>query len=94
MSNSSVIKRMFDSIQKYEAGKLTSENLEQSLETHMKALEGIGSHEISASRKLAYRIVAAHLSDGEQEFKDDEKVSKVLDDLRQFLRSLPGGIEA
>jgi len=93
MSNFSVIKRMLDSIEKYESGKLTATDLEQSLETHMRALEGIGSREISASRDLAYRIVKAHLVDDAQEFEGDEKVSEVVGELRQFLRSLPGGAE-
>ncbi len=92
MSNFSVINRMLDSILKYESGDISPEDLEKSIETHMQALEGIGSREISESRHFTYRVVVAHLSDGEEELKDSEKVSEVLRELRAFLKSLPGSV--
>ena len=72
----------------YEGKLITPERVEQSLESHMQALEGIGLSSIHKVRTLTYRLVAAHLSDGELEFKNDEKVADVLAELRDFLRSL------
>ena len=89
MANSLIIQRMLDAIKEFEARKLSASNLEESLEMHMQALEQIGSQEINVSRRFGYRIVAADLADGEQEFEGDEKVSTVLNELRRFLRSLP-----
>lgn len=78
----------------YEGNLITPERVEQSLESHMQALEGIGLSSIQRVRTLTYRLVAAHLSDGELEFKDDERVADVIAELRGFLRSLSVGTKS
>lgn len=73
----------------YEAGRISPEQVENSLESHMQALEGIGLSSIHQTRTFSHRLVSAHLSDGEMEFKDDERVEAVIAELRTFIRSLP-----
>ncbi len=89
MANSDLIMRMENILDDYEAGRISPERAGQSLESHMQALEGIGLASVHQIRTFAHRLLAAHLSDGEQEFKDDERVATVLAELRSFLRTLP-----
>jgi hypothetical protein len=89
MANSDLIASMLRVVDDYEAGRISPEEVERALEFHMQALERIGLPSIHEVRTFAHRLVAAHLSDGQMEFKDDERVQSVLDELRGFLRSLP-----
>jgi len=89
MSNAALIGRMQHVLDEYEAGRLQPIVVEDAIESHMQGLEKIDSNTIHASRQLTYRLVVSHMSDGEQEFIDREKVASVLSDLRQFLSSLP-----
>jgi hypothetical protein len=94
MANASLIGRMLHAVDEYEAGRLSSEQVERFIEFHMEGLERIGSRQIHESRSLCYRLVVAHCSVGEEEFIDAEQVSVVVADLRRFLRSLPDGQDA
>jgi hypothetical protein len=89
MANSDVIASMLRIVDDYEASRISPEEIERSLEFHMQALEGIRLPSIHEVRSFTHRLVAAHLSDGELEFKDDERIDSVLAELREFLRSLP-----
>ena len=89
MANPDIIARMQHILDDYEAGRILPEQVERSLEFHMQALEGIGLQSIHRVRTFSHRLVSAHLSDGEQEFRDDERVSTVVSELRRFLSSLP-----
>jgi hypothetical protein len=90
MSNSGLIARMQHVLDEYEAGRLTSEAVEKSIEFHMQGLEQIGRSAVGTARDLSHRLVVSHMSDGEQEFIDAEKISTVIAEFRQFLKSLPG----
>jgi hypothetical protein len=94
MANASLIRRMLGAVDEYEAGRLSSEQLERLIESHMEGLERIGLRQVHESRDLTHRLVIAHCSDGVEEFLDLERASVVLADLRRFLRSLPDGEEA
>lgn len=72
----------------YEAKRVSPEEVESSLESRMQALEGLGLSSIHQMRAFTHRLVSAHLSNGEMEFRDDERVETVLYELRGFLRSL------
>jgi hypothetical protein len=89
MANSDIIASMLRTVDDYEASRVWPEEVEKSLESHMQALEGISLPSVHSVRSFTHRLVAAHLSDGETEFKDDERVQNVLAELRRFLRSLP-----
>ncbi len=89
MANAGLIGRMEHLLDEYEAGRLTPEEVETAIESHMQGLEKIDSAVIHASRQLTYRLTVSHMSDGETDFIDSEKVSAVMSDFRQFLRSLP-----
>jgi len=80
---------MLSIVDDYEAERVSPEEVESSLESRMQALEGIGLPRIHQMRAFTHRLVSAHLSDGEMEFKDDERVETVICELRDFLRSLP-----
>jgi len=88
MANSDIIASMMRVVDDYEARRASPEEVESSLESRMQALEGIGLPTIHQMRTFTHRLVSAHLSDGEMEFKDDERVETVLSELRDFLRSL------
>ena len=94
MANASLISRMLHTVDEYEAGRMSSEQVERFIEPHMQGLERIGLREVHESRNLCYRLVVAHCSVGEEEFIDVEQVSVVVADLRLFLRSLPDGQDA
>lgn len=88
MSTESLIGRMLNAVDEYEAGHMLPEQLERVIKSHMEGLERIGLRQIHDSRGLAARLVNAHLIDGSEEFIDAEKVQVVISDLRQFLKSL------
>ncbi len=94
MAIASLISRMLHAVDEYEAGRLSSEQVERFIESHMEGLERIGLREVHESRRLCHRLVVAHCSVGEEEFIDTEQVSVVVAELRRFLRSLPGGQDA
>jgi hypothetical protein len=94
MANASLIGRMLHVVDEYEAGRLSSEQVERLIESHREGLERIGLREVHAARTLCYRLVVAHCSVGEEEFIDAEQVSVVVAELRRFLRSLPDGQDA
>jgi len=89
MSNTSLIKRSLQILDEYETGHQSPEQAEGAIEFQMQAMEGIGLAEIQHSRSLTYRLVAAHFSDGLEEFIDTERVATVVSELRQFLSGLP-----
>lgn len=94
MANASLIGRMLHVVDEYEAGLLSSQQVERAIEFHMAGLERIGLREVHDSRTLCHRLVVAHCSIGEEEFIDAEQVGVVVADLRRFLRSLPDGQDA
>ncbi len=94
MANSDLIAKMQSVVDDYEVGRILPEQVEQALEFHMQALEGVDLPAIHKVRSFSYRLVAAHLADGEQEFRGDERVSTVLAELRCFLHSLPAASSA
>jgi hypothetical protein len=94
MSNLGLINRMQHVLDEYEAGLLSSEQVEWALEFHMRGIEGVGLSVIDYSRDLAYRLVASHRSDGMEDFIDTKSVSEVLFELRLFLRTLPDGADS
>jgi hypothetical protein len=89
MANSDIIASMLRVVDDYAARRVSPEEVETSLESCVQALEGIGLPHIHRIRAFTHRLMSAHLSDGEMEFKDDERVETVLCELRDFLRSLP-----
>ena len=92
MSNTSLVSRMRHILDDYEAGRLSSEQVERAFEYHMEGIEGIGLHAVHQHLcDLTHRLVTAHMSDDLDEFIDAEEVYQVLSDMRQFLDSLPGG---
>jgi hypothetical protein len=94
MANVSLIGRMLHAIDEYEAGRLSTEQVEQFIEFHIGGLERIGLREVRESRNLCHRLVDAHCSVGEEKFIGDEQVSGVVSEMRRFLRSLPDGQNA
>lgn len=94
MANASLIGRMLHAVDEYEAGLLSSEQVERFIESHMEGLERIGLRQVHESRTVCYRLLVAHCSVGEEEFIDAEQVSVVVAELRRFLRSLPDGQDA
>ena len=94
MANVSLIGRMLHAIDEYEAGRLSTEQVERFIEFHMGGLERIGLREVRESRNLCHRLVAAHCLVGEEEFIGAEQVSGVVSEMRRFLRSLPDGQNA
>lgn len=94
MSNSGLISRIRDTLDEYEAGRLSPEQVERAFEYHMDGVEGVGLPVIHQARDLTHRLVMAHMSDGLEEFIDAGEVSQVLADMRRFLDSLPGGTNA
>ena len=94
MANASLIGRMLRAIDAYEAGRLSTQQVERFIEFHMGGLERIGLREVRESRSLCHRLVVAHGSVGEEEFIDAEQVSVVVSEMRRFLRSLPDGQDA
>jgi hypothetical protein len=91
MANVSLVSRMLHAVDEYEAGRLSSEQVERLIESHMEGLERIGLQEVHKSRSLTHRLVSAHCFDGVEEFMDVEQVKVVVAELRRFLRSLPDG---
>src|SRR5262245_41152962 len=94
MANASLVGRMLHAVDEYDAGRLSSEQLERFIESHIEGLERIGVRELHESRSLCHRLVVAHCSVGEEEFIDAEQVSVVIAELRRFLRSLLDGQDA
>ncbi|MFL5327844.1 MAG: hypothetical protein ACJ8C4_02930 [Gemmataceae bacterium] len=82
---------MLHAIDEYEAGRLSSEQVERFIDFHIQGLERIGLQEIHESRRLCYRLVRAHYDVGEDEFIKVQQVPVVVAELRRFLRSLPNG---
>jgi hypothetical protein len=80
-------------LDEYEAGRLSPEQVESAIESHIQGVEGIGLPAIHEARDLTYRLVIAHVSVAMEEFIDAEEVSQVLSDMRRFLCSLPGGAD-
>ena len=66
---------MFEVLNHYEAGKLSPDQVEESLQFHLDALEGIGSKEDRKLNDLTYRLVVADMSEGEEQFVDGETVT-------------------
>ena len=64
---------------------------ERSIPFHMEALEALPYQRIQEAHHLCYRLVTAHILEGEEEFIVEEVVAKVLADFRTFLAALPGG---
>ena len=94
MANAPLIRTMLRAVGEYEAGRLSSEQLEQLVESHMEGLERIGLRQVHESHSLTHRLVRAHFSVGMEDFIDSEQVPVVVADLRRFLRSLPDGTDA
>lgn len=94
MANASLIGRMLHTVDEYEGGQLSSEEVERAIESHMEGLERIGLLQIHEARFLTSRLVSAHCFVGEEEFMDVEQMPVVVADLRRFLRSLPDGQDA
>jgi hypothetical protein len=89
MANASLISRMQRILDEYESGLITPTEVERAIEFHMQGMDRIDLATVRASRRLSYRLVTAHLSDGETDFKDAEVVSSVLRDFGRFIQSLP-----
>lgn len=94
MSNPGLISRMLHALDEYEAGRLSSVQVERMLLFHMEGVEGVRLSVLHEASDLAYRLVTAHMEAGMEEFIDTEEVAEVLSEMRRFLRSLPGGAEA
>jgi hypothetical protein len=94
MSNTGLISRMRRLLDEYEAGRLSPEQVERAIDYHINGVEGIGLPVIHEARNLTHRLVTAHMSVGTEEFIEAEEVSQAPSDMRRFLRSLPGGVDA
>jgi len=90
MANSSLIGRMLHTIDAYEAGNLSSEQVEQFIEFHMGGLENISCERFTIQEIYAIDLLSHIAPIGEDQFIDAEHVSVVLAELRRFLLSLPG----
>ena len=90
MANCDIIDRMIGLLDDYEAGRIQPTDVERSMEMNIRALEALPYAYIKQASTLCYRLVAAHLNDGPEEFPNEEVVTKVLAEFRQFLASLPG----
>jgi hypothetical protein len=89
MANSNIIASMLRIVDDYEASRLSPEDVQKSLGSHMQALEGVELTSIHTMRGFTHRLVSAHIVDDEMEFKDDERVQTVLAEMRSFLHALP-----
>lgn len=90
MASADLIDRMHWILDEFEAGRLSSAQVESAIEFQMQGLEGIDLSTIHASRDLTYRLVTARFSDGMEEFGTDEEAAAVVACIRDFLRTLPG----
>ncbi len=90
MANCDIIARMGAILDDYEAGRVRPLDVERSIQFYMEALEGLPYKRIKEADHLCYRLVSAHMVDGE-EFIDEEDVATVLADFRRSLASLPTG---
>lgn len=91
MANASLVDRMLHVVDDYEAGRLSSEEVDRAIAFHMAGLERIGLREVHESRTLCHRLLVAHCFVGDEEFIDATEVGVVVAEMRRFLRSLPDG---
>lgn len=89
MANADLIRRMHAILDDYEQGKIHPTEVEKAILFHVDGLEALQYQKIKDAGHLCYRLVSAHLVDGEEEFICHESVADVLCDLRQYLSSLP-----
>ncbi len=74
----------------YEGGEILPEQVEHEIHIHMEALEALPYERIKDADHLCYRLVDAHLSDGDDQFITTETVVEILEEFRSFLSLLPG----
>jgi hypothetical protein len=79
---------MHELIDRFEARELSATEVENAIESHVQALEGIDLKAIHEARHLCYRLVVSDLTEIERELVDGEEVSTVLKAFRHFLDSL------
>ncbi len=89
MANRDIITRMNAILDDYEARRIRPEEVESSIQFNIEALEALPYVRIKEANTLCYRLVSAHMFDGEEEFIGEEEVKQVLADFRTFLGSLP-----
>ena len=63
MGNSGIISQILENCRRHEAGEITATQLEQEIESHCQALEGLSTADISRFRDFSFRLVHAHFDD-------------------------------
>ncbi len=63
MANSDITSQILWHCRRYEAGEITPTQLEQEIEGHCQALEGLSTADISRFRDFSARLVHAHFDD-------------------------------
>jgi hypothetical protein len=89
MSNASVIRRIQELLDSYDARTTSPYEFEQAIEFHMDALERIDLTHIHRARQLTADIVRAHFYDADDEFGSPEDEQIAMQQLRQFIDGLP-----
>ncbi len=89
MANRDIILRMHQLLDAYEAGEMSPEQVEKSVQFHMEALERLPYKRIKEADSLCHRLVTVHMLMGEEEFISPEEVRDVLKQFRAFLSALP-----
>ncbi len=79
MANTNIISSLLEHCRRHEAGEITATQLEDEIESHAQALEGLSSQEIGRFRDFAARLVHAQFEDA---------TSSVLGEFRTWLASL------
>lgn len=89
VSNKNLVQRMHILLDRFEAQELSTTDVENAIEHHMQALEGIDLEATHRARRLCHQLVSSDLSEAERELIDCEEVSHVLIEFRHFLDALP-----
>ena len=84
MTNTSVITRIDELLDRYESGRATVWDVESQFEMHLTALEGLSSRQVDQARDLVHRLVLASMEE-----TPSAAPAEALDHLRSFVRDLP-----
>ena len=94
MSNTRIVERIDQQIRDFKKGKISTTNLEQSVDSYVQALEKIDQKTIEKFRAFTYRVVSSDLTDDERELTPDvENLENVLAEFRIFLSRLKEEID-
>ena len=88
MSNSSIASRILDVALAFEKGESTSHALNESIELHTPAFEGIDRNIIDNLNKLGYKLLTDDISDYERQILGWDKSDKTIQEIKAILLNL------